>query len=285
MKNTNNHWVYLAVVFILSFLWQLIIYFNGGIDSPLIPIMMLFPAIVAIAFRIINKEGFRNVGWGLRKWWYIIPSVMVPVLIILVIGWLFTTLNWATLSDKHFLFRQGMVEIQKIPFVLGNHSQGIAFFALNLVLSLFAQSLLGSIVTMGEEFGWRAYVQEKLIRKYGLNGGLILLGVIWGYWHLPIGLMGWNFPEHPLLGALILTPLNTIFLGIFLGWLYLRSKSIWMPALAHAAVNLTATLLFSELIMQKDDFCLQLVFIASWGIVAGLCLFSLNRKKPLLGLS
>lgn len=217
MKNTNSHWVYLAVVFILSFLWQLIIYFNGGIDSPLIPIMMLFPAIVAIAFRIINKEGFRNVGWGLRKWWYIFPSVMVPVLIILVIG-------------------------------------------------------------------WRAYVQEKLIRKYGLNGGLILLGVVWGYWHLPIGLMGWNFPEHPLLGALILTPLSTIFLGIFLGWLYLRSKSIWMPALAHAAVNLTATLLFSELIMQKDDFYLQLMFIASWGIVAGLCLLSLNRKKPLVGL-
>ena len=96
--------------------------------------------------------------------------------------------------------------------------------------------------------------------------------------------MGWNFPEHPLLGALILTPLSTVFLGIFLGWLYLRSKSIWMPALAHAAVNLTATLLFSELIMQKDDFYLQLMFIASWGIVAGLCLLSLNRKKPLVGL-
>lgn len=280
----NNLWVYLAVVFILSFFWQLIIYFNGGIDSPLIPITMLFPAIVAIAFRIINKEGFRNVGWGLRKWWYIFPSVMAPVLIILVIGWLFTTLNWATLSDKHFLFREGMVEIQKIPFVLGNHSQSVAFFALNLVLSLFVQSLLGGIVTMGEEFGWRAYVQEKLIRKYGLNGGLILLGVIWGYWHLPIGLMGWNFPEHPVLGALILTPLSMIFLGIFLGWLYLRSKSIWMPALAHAAINLTATLLFSELNIQKGDLCLQLMFIACWGVVAGLCLLSLNRKKPLAGL-
>ena len=145
----NNHWAYFAVVFILSFLWQLIIYFNGGIDSPLIPIMMVFPAIVAIAFRIINKESFRNVGWGLRKWWYMIPSVMVPIL-------------------------------------------------------------------------------------------------------------------------------------IFLGWLYLRSKSIWMPALAHAAFNLSATLLFSELIMHKDDLCLQLMFIASWGVIAGLCLISLNRKKPRL---
>ena len=79
---------------------------------------MLFPAVVAITFRIINKEGFRNVGWGLRKWWYIIPSVVVPILIVLVIGWLFIALNWATLSDKHFLFKEGMIEIQKIQFVL-----------------------------------------------------------------------------------------------------------------------------------------------------------------------
>jgi len=34
--------------------------------------------------------------------------------------------------------------------------------------------------------------------------------------------------------------------------------------------------------MQKDDLYLQLMFIASWGFVAGLCLLSLNRKKPQL---
>lgn len=282
MQNTNTHWVYLTVVFILSFAWQGIIFFNGGIDSPLFPVLMLFPAIVAVAFRIINKEGFRNTGWGIRKWWYFIPSIAVPLLLVIMIGWLFTALSWASLSDKHFLFQEGMIEIRKIPLILGNHSQGIMFFAVNLFLSLFLQSLLGSVVTLGEEFGWRAYVQEKLIRKFGLNRGLVLLGVIWGYWHLPIGLMGWNFPEHPLLGAFILTPVSTIFIGICLGWLYLRSESIWMPALAHAAFNLSATLLFSELIMHRNDLYLQLVFIASLGVFASLCLFSLNRKKPRL---
>jgi membrane protease YdiL (CAAX protease family) len=166
--------------------------------------------------------------------------------------------------------------------VLGNQAQSLAFFGLNLALSLFVQSLLGSLITIGEEFGWRGYVQAKLIRRFGLNRGLILLGIIWGYWHLPIGLMGWNFPEHPALGALILTPISTVFLGIYLGWLYLRSKSIWMPTLAHAAGNLAATLLFNEMIMQRNDLYLQLAFIAAWGIPAGLCLISLNRVKPVI---
>jgi len=282
MNKTYNPWAYLTVVFVLSYLWQLVLYFNGGIDSPLFPIMMLFPGIVAVAFRIINKEGFRNVGWGVRRLWYLMPSLIIPILFILVVGWLLTALNWATLSDKHFLFKGGMVEIQGIPFVLGNRTQSIAFFGLNLVLSLFVQSLLGSIVTIGEEFGWRGYLQEKMIRKFGLNRGLVLLGVIWGYWHLPIGLMGWNFPNLPVLGAFILTPLSTVFLGIFLGWLYLRSKSIWMPTLAHAAWNLSTSLLLNEMIMQRDDLFLQLTFITVWGIIAGFCLISLNIIKPVL---
>jgi len=282
MKNTDNPWGYLAVVFVLSYLWQLILYFNGGIDSPLFPIMMLFPGIVAIVFRITNKEGFRNVGWGVKRWWYILPALIVPILFIVVVVWLLTTLNWATLSDKHFLFRDGMIAIQKIPFVLGNHTQGLTFFALNFALSLFIQSLLGSIFTIGEEFGWRGYLQEKLLKKYGLNVGLILLGVTWGYWHLPIGLMGWNFPDHPVLGALVLTPLSTIFIGIFLGWLYLRSRSIWMPTLSHAAWNLCSTPLLNELILQRDDIYLQFMLLVVWGILAGLCLISLNWKKSAL---
>ena len=281
MKNRTSIWC-TGYCIELSDLWQLVIYFTGGIDSPLFPFMMLFPAIVAIAFRIINKEGFRNVGWGVRRWWYVIPAVIIPIVVIFsAFGFLLTTLNWASLSDKHFVFSDGMVEIKKIPFVLGNGTQSIAFFVFNLVLSLFVQSLLGSIFTIGEEFGWRSYVQEKMITKFGLNRGLVLLGVIWGYWHLPIGLMGWNFPDYPVLGALILTPLSMVFIGIYLGWLYLRSKSIWTP-LAHAAFNLTATLLFGELIMQQDKLFLQLCFIAAWGVVATLCLISLNQKKPML---
>jgi hypothetical protein len=97
---------------------------------------------------------------------------------------------------------------------------------------------------------------------------------------MPIGLMGWNFPDHPLWGALVLTPLGTIFLGIYLGWLYLRSGSIWMPTLTHAASNLAFTILAMEMIMNQYRILLQLSWIAGWGIVAALCLVSLHRTKP-----
>lgn len=100
-------------------------------------------------------------------------------------------------------------------------------------------------------------------KKFDLNRGLILLGLVWGYWHLPIGLMGWNFPDHPILGALLLTPIDAIFIGIYMGWLYLRSRSIWMPTLTHAASNLVFPILAMEMIIDQNTLALQLSWIIS----------------------
>jgi membrane protease YdiL (CAAX protease family) len=279
MKVSRVLWSYLLVVFLLSYSWQMIIYFTGGVESGLFPFMMLFPGIVAVVFRIKTGEGFRNVGWELRRWWYILPVIIVPLVITFGVSTFLGWLGWASWSGGHFIVREGLVEIQGVPMVLGSHAQGIAFFALNLSLSLLMQSLIGGLVTLGEEFGWRGYMQGKMLRLLGLNRGLVVLGIIWGYWHVPIILMGYNFPNHPVLGAFVLMPISTIFMGVFIGWLYIRSGSIWIPTVAHASMNLSAAILLTEVTMHRDEMYLQLTFLAAWGMVAMLCLVSLNRRK------
>jgi len=282
MKNKNTLWFYLIIVFISNCTWQLAIFFTGGIDSKLFPFVMWFPGIVAIVFRLITKEGFRNVGWGLGKWGYILPAILLPAMVTVTCIFLLSTLKWAAWSDLFFVFHDGMVDIPEVPMILGNHTQGIVFFALNFGLSLGFQTVIGSLFTFGEEFGWQGYLMQKLLGKYGLNRGLVILGVVWGYWHLPIILMGYNFPNHPVLGALLLMPLSTIFIGIFQAWLYLSSKSIWMPMLAHAAANLTAPILFSGMVMNQDELARQLTWIGIWGVLSMLCLMSLDRNRPSL---
>ena len=282
MRNKDVIWRYVIVVFAVSYLWQLVIYLTGGIDSALFPFVMWFPGIIAVVFRLLTKEGFRNVGWGLRKWRYFLPAILLPAMVTLTCILLLSILDWATWSDKFFIFQNGMVDIPKVPLILGNRTQSIVFFTLNFALSLGFQAIIGSIFTLGEEFGWQGYLLQKLLSKYGLNRGLIILGVIWGYWHLPIILMGYNFPNQPVLGAFVLMPLSTFFMGIFQAWLYLRSGSIWTAMLAHAAANLTASILFSGMIMNQDDLARQLIWIATWGILAMICLISLNRRRPSL---
>jgi hypothetical protein len=91
------------------------------------------------------------------------------------------------------------------------------------------------VLAFGEEYGWRGYLQSELF-KMGRVRGVLLLGVIWGAWHWPLILMGYNYPGHPLLGLLLMA-LYTTGLAIVLGYAVLRSGSVLLSAFLHALNN------------------------------------------------
>jgi len=274
-EKLNFKW-YIFVLLIVSYLWQLLIYFTGGVDSKLFPFTMLFPAIIAVIFILVNKEGFKNIGWGLKKWWYIFPAFFIPVAITLITIFILIIMGWASWTNEVFAFNNGTVDVLKVKLILGKGVQSLSFFVLNLLLTLLIQSIPGSIFTLGEEIGWRGYLQKKLTDRYGIKFGLLLLGLIWGYWHFPIILMGYNFPSQPVIGAFLLMPVGTIGMGLFFSYFYIRTKSIWMPTLAHTSLNLSAGLLYAGMDANIDKVIIPTVFIAVWVIACVGC-FMLSK--------
>jgi len=107
------------------------------------------------------------------------------------------------------------------------------------ILNAGGITLLGSVLSMvalfGEEYGWRRYLQSELF-KLGRVRGVLLLGVIWGAWHWPVILMGWNYPGYPLLG-LVLMVLWCTTEGIVLSYAVLKSGSVLLAAFLHAVGN------------------------------------------------
>jgi len=95
--------------------------------------------------------------------------------------------------------------------------------------------LLGLVIAFGEEYGWRGYLQGELV-KLGRVKGVLWVGVIWGVWHAPAVAMGHNYPGHPVLGPLAFLIFN-LFLSIFLGYLMLKTGSVWLAAFMHAVLN------------------------------------------------
>jgi membrane protease YdiL (CAAX protease family) len=281
MKKTKNNYLwYIVIVMAISYLWQYILFRTGGIESPLFTFLMWIPGLMAIVFRIVYKEGFKNVGWGLGKWWTIFLAIFVPLAVSVGIAYLFVLVGWGKFARSIFVFKNGMVEISSVKLILSNQPQNIPFFIMNFIVSHALFLIAGTILTFGEEFGWRGYLQEKMLRKFGLNRGFIFLGIIWGYWHAPVILMGFNFPNHPVLGALLLMPLGVISLGIFLGWIYLRSRSIWITALTHTSGNLFSGIVFQFILMKQNELFRHMAWITTWAIIAILCLIDLNRNKP-----
>ena len=112
------------------------------------------------------------------------------------------------------------------------------FLIVATVQSVLLAPILAIVIAFGEEYGWRGYLQSELL-KLGRVRGVLLLGVIWGAWHWPIILMGFNYPGYPLLGVVLMT-LYTTGLAVVLGYAVLRSGSVLLAAYLHALNNQVA---------------------------------------------
>lgn len=97
-----------------------------------------------------------------------------------------------------------------------------------------------------EEFGWRGYALDPLIRRFGVMRGTILLGFLWAVWHLPLYFMadGWHAQMgFGLTGFWTFIAFN-IALSLIMTWVYLNTnRSILSAMLLHFAVNFSAQLI------------------------------------------
>ena len=85
-----------------------------------------------------------------------------------------------------------------------------------------------------EEWAWRGYLLPRLL-PLGVGVALPLSGLIWGLWHLP-GYVG-SGARPGFVPFLI----YTVVFGVLMGWLRLRSRSIWPVTVVHAANNTIVT--------------------------------------------
>ncbi|MBI4520042.1 MAG: CPBP family intramembrane metalloprotease [Gemmatimonadetes bacterium] len=87
----------------------------------------------------------------------------------------------------------------------------------------------------GEEIGWRGYALPRLAARSGLARASILLGLIWGCWHLP----QFFIPEADTYGqSFFVFVLQVTALSVAMAWLYAHTQgSLLLVMLMHAAVN------------------------------------------------
>lgn len=104
-----------------------------------------------------------------------------------------------------------------------------------LPISLVFGVIFSFIMFFGEELGWRGYLQPRLQILFGKKLGVVLLGIIWGMWHLPlcITLYGTKTPVY----CIIMYPFMCTFLGIFLGLAYMKTGNLWSTIILHIINN------------------------------------------------
>jgi membrane protease YdiL (CAAX protease family) len=106
-------------------------------------------------------------------------------------------------------------------------------------IALVMAPVLNAIPILGEEFGWRAYLQPRLM-PLGGRRAMLWMGLIWGLWHAPMIALGHNYglayPGAPWTGIVAMTWFTFVF-GTFIGWASLRAGSVWPAVIGHGALN------------------------------------------------
>lgn len=214
-------WPFFAITFAFSWsLWALSVLRSTVVpDLPetvgLLGMLAPFGPSVA-AFWLVGREGGRE---GLKRLWrrgwrpdfekkWLLPALglgpVVGLLTVLVVVALGGEVDWGA----------GVPAAMIVPV---------------FVMIYFANAL-------PEEFGWRGFALDPLQRRFSALGASLVLGLIWGLWHLPlVFIAGTTQAAIPFYEFV----LQTVALAVLYTWLYNNTGgSVLVVALFHASANI-----------------------------------------------
>lgn len=88
---------------------------------------------------------------------------------------------------------------------------------------------------LGEEFGWRGYALPAIQERLGWRASGLVLGAVWGAWHLPLFYVAGSSQNQ---GSLLAFFVLIIATSVFYTWLFDRSAGSLVPVLLlHTASN------------------------------------------------
>ena len=191
-------------------------------------IAMVSSIIMIIALIACGKEKRENAGFRFKK-----PGKAVLFIL------LFFVLYFAMLIINLFCeIAIGNLEISDIGgFFSAAFSPDMAKQWIAALISL----PLTFVIFLGEEYGWRYYLQPIMQKKFGTALGTVLLGVVWGVWHAGADFMYYSTDTG--LQMFIGQILACIALAIFMGYAYMKTENIWVPVVIHYLNNNFAILL------------------------------------------
>jgi membrane protease YdiL (CAAX protease family) len=198
--------VFFALAYVLT--WPVI---PLVVVSPLLGLPALFgPALAAIIVAAVTDGGpgledllGRLLRWRVGARWYAL-ALGLPVALAL------------TAAGLHLL--------------VGAHTS-LDFGGLS-VLNIVVFALI-----VGEELGWRGYALPRLLAERSALAASLIVGALWGAWHLPTFFVP-GTPQYGLPFSAFL--LLTVAYSVVIGWVFVHARgSVLIASLMHGAINLS----------------------------------------------
>lgn len=263
-QSTRRILIFLALVIGITWAIALVVYTSGMMKTNPVAAMtvanyaiILTPALAHILTRLITKEGWQQLWLRpnfRRGWRFYLAAWLLPLLAVIM-----GAVTYYLLFPKSFDPSLEPVKAALAGMPIAESANLWPIFLGLILQSAILAVPINTLASMGEEFGWRAYLLQKFIARldYAEPAGVLgdesprtagfsavaarkaslLVGLIWGVWHWPLFILSTQIdPSMPLL-YLVVYPLSTCAMSVLLCWVTLRSGSVWPAAVGHGAIN------------------------------------------------
>ena len=228
MKPLNLFLLLTFVLFIIGFgiTGILISIYSPNYLVVLAQIVMAWTPTVAFAI------SHRRVDPGRSIWRYIAdrfttPIKLLPLLASILIPVVATIIVWVGYS---------MVSGEALFDLVAKPSVGS-------VLLMFLDSLIRG--PLGEELGWRGYLQIELNKRFSLLKSSLIVGALWGVWHLPLWFVS-GFQGVNLLLYIVFFMIGLVSFSVIIGYVYSRGGNLCYAILLHQMLNFSGRLLEAD---------------------------------------
>ncbi|MBN1536682.1 MAG: CPBP family intramembrane metalloprotease [Anaerolineales bacterium] len=215
------------------------------------------PLLVSLLIRLFSKD-WKDIGLSLRVKgngrWYAFSLLVFPlvVAVVVLVSILFGGGSLTNFKGGSFL-----------------HAMVASFFSFTLAKNIF------------EEFAWRGYLTPKVdsVVRSPIVGHL-LVGLIWGIWHIPYYLALLDkttlaaYTSQELTVFLPMVILGTTLAGILFGELRLITGSTWPAYLMHMMSNVIITTLLVGGYLDVAEKT-EILFTPSWEGIISMVLITL----------
>jgi membrane protease YdiL (CAAX protease family) len=200
--------------------------FEGILSQKFIILYMFIPALTAFAFFMLGKKPVRTQlslftsHTTLLQWAF---ALLYPIFMFIIVTMLGVLTGLGKFNPDFLL------KVLSWPFL---SSLAVLFIA--MLPSMF-----------GEEYGWRGYLLPALTKKYSKLQATLVLGLVWGLWHIPSYYIVYS--KAGIGDPLLLTIMGvfTVAAGAFpYTYLFLLNGNIFPCVLLHGMYNLAASQVF-----------------------------------------
>lgn len=250
-QNARRILCFVLIAFGLAWLVALPLWLGDGLlDDRFVLVagsMMFTPALSALVMVfLVERPRGKAAALGLwptmpakRFWAFMALGFVIPLVLVLQALPVGALLGVYPADFRNFSGFRQLVETQLAMAGQRELPMPIETLVALQFVNVLAGAVLNLVPALGEELGWRGWLLPKLM-AYGPVRAVLLSGVLWGLWHAPLILLGYNYPMAPgWLGLAMMTGM-CILVGAIFGWLRLRSNSVWPAALAHGTFNAAA---------------------------------------------